>query len=209
MSSRAWSARSGRRAGHPHALLPFMLAGEAVGAETVEAHIRENPEAAKRGIGIIAESLMIFVQECIRLGVDRFYHSTQGGEASRLGGTGLFEECVKPSDLLLMNEIDRSCLFDVLDICDYFTRATMTRPPSWIIPATWSTAACTSVIGCLRRRRSPTCSAGRSWAGLAQGDHRDRSARRRPPRPRPMRCARARTGSSWAPLHNSWGRQLG
>jgi uroporphyrinogen decarboxylase len=98
---------------------PFMLAGEAVGAETVEAHIRENPEAAKRGIGIIAESLMTFVQECIRLGVDGFYHSTQGGEASRLGGTGLFEECVKPSDLLLMNEIDRSCVFNILHICDY------------------------------------------------------------------------------------------
>ena len=49
-------------------LSPFMLAGQAVGAETVEAHIRENPEAAKRGIGIIAESLMTFVQECIRLG---------------------------------------------------------------------------------------------------------------------------------------------
>jgi uroporphyrinogen decarboxylase len=98
---------------------PFMLAGETVGAETVEAHIRENPQAAKRGIGIIAESLMIFVQECIRLGVDGFYHSTQGGEASRLDGTGLFEECVKPSDLLLMNEVNRSCIFNILHICDY------------------------------------------------------------------------------------------
>jgi uroporphyrinogen decarboxylase len=98
---------------------PFMLAGEAVGAATVEAHIRKNPGAAKRGIGIIAESLMTFVQECIRLGVDGFYHSTQGGEASRLGGTGLFEECVKPFDLLLMNEISHSCIFNILHICDY------------------------------------------------------------------------------------------
>ena len=98
---------------------PFMLAGEAVGAETVEAHIRENPEAASRGIGIIAESLMIFVQECIRLGVDGFYHSTQGAEASRLGGSGLFEQCIKPFDLLLMNEINRACIFNILHICDY------------------------------------------------------------------------------------------
>ena len=98
---------------------PFMLAGEAVGAETVVAHIRENPDATKRGIGIIAESLMIFVQECIRLGVDGFYHSTQGGEASRLGGSPLFEACVKPFDLLLMNEINRSCVFNILHICDY------------------------------------------------------------------------------------------
>jgi uroporphyrinogen decarboxylase len=98
---------------------PFMLAGQAVGAETVEAHIRENPEATRRGIGIIAESLMIFVQECIRLGVDGFYHSTQGGEASRLGGGQLFAECVKPFDLLLMNEINRACIFNILHICDY------------------------------------------------------------------------------------------
>ncbi|MDQ1300595.1 MAG: uroporphyrinogen decarboxylase [Chloroflexota bacterium] len=98
---------------------PFMLAGQAVGAETVEAHIRENPEAARRGIGRIAESLLIFVRECIRLGVDGFYHSTQGGEASRLGGTGLFEQCVKPFDLLVMNEINRSCIFNILHICDY------------------------------------------------------------------------------------------
>jgi uroporphyrinogen decarboxylase len=98
---------------------PFMLAGQAVGAETIEAHIRENPAAARRGIGIIAESLMIFVQECIRLGVDGFYHSTQGGEVSRLGGSPLFEECVKPFDLLLMNEINRACVFNILHICDY------------------------------------------------------------------------------------------
>ncbi len=98
---------------------PFMLAGETVGAKIIEAHIRENPEAAKRGIGIIAESLMTFVQECIRLGVDGFYHSTQGGETSRLGGSRLFEECVKPFDLLLMNEINRSCIFNILHICDY------------------------------------------------------------------------------------------
>lgn len=98
---------------------PFMLAGQAVGAETVEAHIRENPEAARRGISIIAESLLTFVRECIRLGVDGFYHSTQGGEASRLGGSGLFEECVKPYDLLVMNEIARSCIFNILHVCDY------------------------------------------------------------------------------------------
>lgn len=98
---------------------PFMLAGQAVGAEKVEAHIRENPEAAKRGIGRVAESLLIFVRACIRLGVDGFYHSTQGGEASRLGGTGLFEQCVKPFDLLVMAEINRSCPFNILHICDY------------------------------------------------------------------------------------------
>src|SRR5512143_3645885 len=58
---------------------PFMLAGQAVGADAVVAHIRENPEATQQGIGKIAESLLIFVRECVRLGLDGFYHSTQGG----------------------------------------------------------------------------------------------------------------------------------
>jgi uroporphyrinogen decarboxylase len=98
---------------------PFMLAGQAVGAETVEAHIRENPEATRQGIARIAESLLIFVRECIRLGIDGFYHSTQGGEASRLGTGPLFEECVKPYDLMVMNEIARSCIFNILHVCDY------------------------------------------------------------------------------------------
>ncbi len=98
---------------------PFMLACQSVGAGTVEAHIRENPPAARRGIERIAESLLIFVRECIRLGVDGFYHSTQGAEASRLGNTSFFAECVKPFDLLLMNEINRSCIFNILHICDY------------------------------------------------------------------------------------------
>ncbi|MGC8781383.1 MAG: uroporphyrinogen decarboxylase family protein [Anaerolineae bacterium] len=98
---------------------PFMLAGQAVGAPTLEAHIRENPEATARGIAIIADSLLTFVREAIRLGVDGFYHSTQGGEATRLGNSPLFARCVKPFDLLVMNEIHRACIFNILHICDY------------------------------------------------------------------------------------------
>jgi uroporphyrinogen decarboxylase len=98
---------------------PFMLAGQAVGADIVEAHIRQNPEATAQGIARIAESLLIFVRECVRLGLDGFYHSTQGGEASRLGASPLFEQCVKPYDLLVMNEINRSCIFNILHVCDY------------------------------------------------------------------------------------------
>lgn len=98
---------------------PFMLAGQAAGADTVLAHIRENPEATAAGIGRIAEGLLGFVKACIRLGVDGFYHSTQGGEASRLGSSPLFEQCIRPSDLLVMGEIARACRFSILHICDY------------------------------------------------------------------------------------------
>jgi uroporphyrinogen decarboxylase len=53
------------------------------------------------------------------LGVDGFYASTQGGESARLEDKSLFLDYVKPYDLLLMEEINQPCVFNVLHICDY------------------------------------------------------------------------------------------
>jgi uroporphyrinogen decarboxylase len=98
---------------------PFMCAGHAVGAERMLQHIHEDPEAVKKGMQIVTESLMNFVTGCIRLGVDGFYTSTQGGETHRLADPALFNDLVRPYDLALMNEIDRACIFNILHICDY------------------------------------------------------------------------------------------
>ena len=98
---------------------PFMCAGHSVGEERLMQHLLENPEPVRKGIEIITESLRMFVRACIAAGVDGFYHSTQGGETSRLEGSTLFEECVKPFDLSLMNEINEKCEFNILHVCDY------------------------------------------------------------------------------------------
>lgn len=98
---------------------PFMCAGHAVGAERMLQHIRENPEAVKRGMQIVTDSLMAFVKGCIRLGVDGFYTSTQGGETHRLTDSASFNQLVRPYDLALMDEIDHACIFNILHICDY------------------------------------------------------------------------------------------
>lgn len=98
---------------------PFMCAGHTVGDDVLLRHLHENPEPVKRGLEIITESLRIFVRACIDAGVDGFYHSTQGGETSRLEGSALFAECVKPFDLALMNEINEKCPFNILHVCDY------------------------------------------------------------------------------------------
>ena len=97
---------------------PFMCAGHTTGGHITE-HIKENPEKVKKGMEIITESLMIFVKECIKLGIDGFYHSTQGGESFRFDDSALFKEYIKPYDLTLMEEINRSCIFNILHICDY------------------------------------------------------------------------------------------
>lgn len=98
---------------------PFMCAGHTAGRDVVKAHIEEDPEQFKKGIEIITESLMLFVKGCIKLGVDGFYTSTQGGEADNFGRSPLFDACIKPYDLALMAEINRSCIFNILHVCDY------------------------------------------------------------------------------------------
>lgn len=98
---------------------PFMCAGHAVGAERMLQHIHEDPEAVKQGMQIITDSLMVFVKGCLRLGVDGFYASTQGGETHRLAEPALFNALVRPYDLALMSEINRAGIFNILHICDY------------------------------------------------------------------------------------------
>ena len=98
---------------------PFMCANHSVTSQVVTAHLQKNPEAVKKGLEIITDSLMQFVKECIRLGVDGFYASTQGGETDRLQDSRIFTDYIKPYDLVLMNEINQSCLFNILHVCDY------------------------------------------------------------------------------------------
>lgn len=104
---------------------PFMCAGHTTSSEMVTRHMQENPEAVRRGMEIITESLMIFVKELIKLGIGGLYASTQGGEAQRFKGLPseeglkLFNDCIKPYDLALMREAERACPFNILHICDY------------------------------------------------------------------------------------------
>ena len=98
---------------------PFMEAGHAATSPLLIEHMKDNPDAVKKGLEIVTDSLMIFVKACIREGVDGFYASTQGGEASRLGNTDLFAKYVKPFDLVPMKEAAGKCPFNILHVCDY------------------------------------------------------------------------------------------
>jgi uroporphyrinogen decarboxylase len=98
---------------------PFMCAGHTTSLPLLTAHLQEDPDAVRRGLQAITDSLMLFVKECIRIGVDGFYASTQGGEAGRFTDPAIFTRHVKPFDLVLMNEMKRSCPFNILHVCDY------------------------------------------------------------------------------------------
>ncbi|NMB55913.1 MAG: hypothetical protein GYA15_14555 [Leptolinea sp.] len=98
---------------------PFMFAAQTAGYDTITRHIRQDPEKVKIGMHRITNSVMRFVKECILLGLDGFYTSTQGGEAGRFTDDSSFDQCIRPYDLELMEEINRRCLFSILHVCDY------------------------------------------------------------------------------------------
>ena len=98
---------------------PFMCAGHTTSTEMVEEHLRREPEKVRRGLQIITDSLLGFVHDCIRAGVDGFYMSTQGGEAGRFADPRIFSESIRPYDLALMEEAQRACPFNILHVCDY------------------------------------------------------------------------------------------
>jgi uroporphyrinogen decarboxylase len=62
---------------------------------------------------------MVFVRECIRIGVDGFYMSTQGSETGQLEDPTQFAKYVRPSDLVAMREVTERCPFNILHVCDY------------------------------------------------------------------------------------------
>lgn len=98
---------------------PFMWAKRHGGAALLSQHLREDPEAVKRGLDIMTENVLTLVRGCQRAGVDGFYASSQGGEAHRFGGAnGIFSQYIKPTDLAVWDALQASP-FNILHICDY------------------------------------------------------------------------------------------
>jgi uroporphyrinogen decarboxylase len=99
---------------------PFACAGHTTSDETITRHLEEEPELVKKGLEIITESLLIYIKECISLGVDGFLQSTQGGEGGRFSDHRIFTDYIKPFDLLAGKEMEQHCSCNILHICDYF-----------------------------------------------------------------------------------------
>lgn len=98
---------------------PLMWASRMAGDELLMRHAQDALPRVQQGMEAITESIRSFVRACIRIGVDGFYTSTQGGETYRFRDRELFEAVVKPYDLSLMEEIDEACDFNILHVCDY------------------------------------------------------------------------------------------
>jgi uroporphyrinogen decarboxylase len=100
-------------------LYSAFMSARSTSSEMVVQHLEDQPQKAKLGMEIITDSILWFVRECVKLGVDGFYASTQGGEADRFTDPSIFSEWIKPYDLAVMEEIDGTCSFNILHVCDY------------------------------------------------------------------------------------------
>ncbi len=98
---------------------PYMGASHTAGDAVLTEHLNQDPDKVKAGMEIITDSMLVFVRECIKLGVDGFYASTQGGEAGRFADPTIFERYIMPYDRAVMDEIDAACPFNILHVCDY------------------------------------------------------------------------------------------
>ena len=95
---------------------PLSFAGHFTGYKHHISHLNEDPIAVKKGLEIITESTLIFVKECVKLGVDGFFQATQGGEFNRFAHENIFEDYIKPFDLVVSEELDANSLCNILHI---------------------------------------------------------------------------------------------
>jgi uroporphyrinogen decarboxylase len=97
----------------------YMFASHFAGTEVLDRHLQEDPEAVGNGLARITDSMLIFVRECIKRGVDGFYASTQGGEADRFADPSIFDRFIRPYEMRIWDEIDSTATLNILHVCDY------------------------------------------------------------------------------------------
>lgn len=97
---------------------PFMWARHLAGNALLEQHLADYPEEAAKALEVSAENVLTLVRAARKAGVDGFYASTQGGEATRFAGTDIFERWIKPTDLRVWAEMG-DCAFNILHVCDF------------------------------------------------------------------------------------------
>lgn len=87
--------------------------------ETVMAHLRENPDALRHALNVIAQDLAVLARRVISeggcLGI---YQSVQGAEKDRMSA-GEYESVVRPSDMIVINAFNAASSYNILHMCSW------------------------------------------------------------------------------------------
>lgn len=97
-------------------------------------HLRQEPEAFRHGMEIIAEYLDYLCGACIEVGADGLYFASLGGETAMMSD-GEFAEFFKPYEVALLEKYDRAApCFNVLHMCkDHLNLARYLGYPTRVI----------------------------------------------------------------------------
>ncbi|MDR3261233.1 MAG: hypothetical protein LBT78_05290 [Tannerella sp.] len=101
----------------PTVYSPLLCAASTVGYETFLKHAQEDPDAVAKGFQQFAESIVYFIREAKKIGVDGFYLSTHGGDKAVFYNGPLFEKLIAPFDRYIFEEATAHTLFNILHIC--------------------------------------------------------------------------------------------
>ena len=70
---------------------PLAQAKNLAGGETLLVHIRQDPEAVKKGLEVIAETTRNFIQAALKTGIDGIFYAVQHAQEQLLGEAEFFE----------------------------------------------------------------------------------------------------------------------
>ncbi|MDR1555790.1 MAG: hypothetical protein LBS88_01995 [Tannerellaceae bacterium] len=101
----------------PTVYSPLLSAGSTVGIETFLRHVQEDPDEVAKGFQNFAESIVYFIKEAKKIGVDGFYLSTHGGDKALFSNGPLFHKLIEPYDRYIFEEATAHTLFNILHIC--------------------------------------------------------------------------------------------
>lgn len=87
--------------------------------ETVMAHLREDPDALRHALNVIAGDLAVLAERVIReggcLGI---YQSLQGAERGRMTREE-YDSVVKPSDMIVIDSFNAASPYNILHMCSW------------------------------------------------------------------------------------------
>ena len=102
--------------------------------QALTCHLRENPEAFRHGMEVIAEYLDYLCNACLEAGADGFYFASLGGEKAMMTDEE-FETFFRPYEIRLLEKYEKKApCFNVLHMCkDHLNLSRYLGYPSKVI----------------------------------------------------------------------------
>ena len=106
----------------PTILSPYQVARQGMGDDRLPGFAKTKAAEYRRMLDSYTQAIFWYIRECKAAGIEAFFTASQGGEMKYYDVDiegGFFETCVRPYDLIVMNEAAKDSKFTILHICDW------------------------------------------------------------------------------------------